>query len=186
VEQKNWAVVRTVVGYHRYDSPAELLLLNKIWMLQSQMTNYFDAQQKLVSKVRDGVKVTKKYDIATTPHRRAEQHDAVTAQDKAILADAHTGLNPAAIPRHVQALTTQLLTLTTSKAGPPGKPTTTRASTHESTKGGPFPVWWTPGRLPDRQERYDGLDTEEFHGGVQGRGGGLRPGGRPPGRRGRP
>jgi len=30
VEQKNWAVVRTVVGYHRYDTPAELLLLNKI------------------------------------------------------------------------------------------------------------------------------------------------------------
>ena len=26
VEQKNWAVVRTVVGYHRYDTPAELLL----------------------------------------------------------------------------------------------------------------------------------------------------------------
>jgi hypothetical protein len=35
VEQRNWAVVRTVVGYHRYDTPAELLLLNKIWTLQS-------------------------------------------------------------------------------------------------------------------------------------------------------
>src|SRR5665811_809767 len=32
VEQKNWAVVRNVVGYHRYDTPAELLLLPKqIW-----------------------------------------------------------------------------------------------------------------------------------------------------------
>ena len=40
VEQKNWAVVRTAVGYHRYDTTAELLLLNKIWVLQSQMTNY--------------------------------------------------------------------------------------------------------------------------------------------------
>jgi hypothetical protein len=29
VEQKNWAVVRTVAGYHRYDTPGELLLLNK-------------------------------------------------------------------------------------------------------------------------------------------------------------
>src|SRR5664279_4891877 len=62
VEQKNWAVVRTVVGYHRYDTRAELLLLNKIWVLQSQTTNYFLAQQKLVSKVRNGAKVTKKYD----------------------------------------------------------------------------------------------------------------------------
>jgi hypothetical protein len=41
VEQKNWAVVRTVVGYHRYDTTAELLLLNEIWLLQSLMTNYF-------------------------------------------------------------------------------------------------------------------------------------------------
>src|SRR4029453_12997390 len=30
VEQKNWAVVRTVVGYPRYDAAAELLLLNEI------------------------------------------------------------------------------------------------------------------------------------------------------------
>ena len=41
VKQKNWAVVRTMVGYHRYDTFAELLLLNKIWALQSMMTNYF-------------------------------------------------------------------------------------------------------------------------------------------------
>ena len=73
VEQKNWAVVRTVVGYHRYDTAAELLLLNKIWVLQSKLTNYFYPQQKLVSKVRDGAKVSKKYDTATTPHRRAER-----------------------------------------------------------------------------------------------------------------
>ncbi|CAG7579771.1 transposase family protein [Rhodococcus opacus] len=50
VEQKNWAVVRTIVGYLRYDTSAELLLLNQIWVLQSQLTNYFYPQQKLVSK----------------------------------------------------------------------------------------------------------------------------------------
>jgi hypothetical protein len=31
VEQKNWTMVRTVVGYHRYDTAAELLLINEIW-----------------------------------------------------------------------------------------------------------------------------------------------------------
>src|SRR5664280_2919167 len=36
--QKNWAVVRTVVGYHRYDTAAELALFNQIWVLQSQLT----------------------------------------------------------------------------------------------------------------------------------------------------
>jgi hypothetical protein len=133
VEQKNWAIVRTVVGYHRYDTPAELLLLNKIWVLQSQLTNYFCPQQKLVSKVRDGAKVSKKYDTATTPHRRAERHEAVSDEDKAILADTYTGLNPAAIQRQIQALTTELLTITTSKAGPAKKAPAMRASSNEAT-----------------------------------------------------
>ena len=102
VEQKNWAVVRTVVGYHRYDTAAELLLLNKIWVLQSQMTNYFLAQQKLVSKVRDGAKVTKNYDLPTTPHRRAERHPQVSAEDKTIMDDvlgrAEPGRHPTPDP----------------------------------------------------------------------------------------
>ena len=48
VEQKNWTTVRALVGYFRYDTPAELVLLNKIWTLQSLLTNYFYPQQKLV------------------------------------------------------------------------------------------------------------------------------------------
>jgi hypothetical protein len=137
VEQKNWAIVRTVVGYHRYDTPGELLLLNKIWKLQSLLTNYFQPQQKLISKVRDGAKVTKKYDVATTPHRRADAHPAVTDEIKAVLAETHAGINPAAVQRQIQALTAELLTLTTSKAGPGPKAavktTATRALSDEST-----------------------------------------------------
>jgi hypothetical protein len=116
------------VGYHRYDTPAELLLLNKIWVLQSQMTNYFLAQQKLISKVRDGAKVTKKYDVPTTPHRRAERHKTVSTQDKTIIKDTFTGLNPAAIQRQIQAAVAELLTLTTSKAAARTKPALTPAT----------------------------------------------------------
>jgi len=137
VEQKNWAIVRTIVGYHRYDTPAELALLNKIWALQTLMTNFFGPQQKLLSKVRNGAKVTKKYDRAQTPYRRAEQHEAVLSEDKTILADTYADLNPAAIQRHIQALTAQLLTLTTAKTKAVSKPAldaaTQRASAHEST-----------------------------------------------------
>jgi hypothetical protein len=135
VEQKNWAIVRTVVGYHRYDTPAELLLLNRIWALQSQMTNYFYPQQKLISKVRDGAKITKKYDRPTTPAARAGRHDDVTDQDKKTLTDIYPTLNPAAIQRQIQALTAQLLTLTTAKTRatpkPPATAPTGRASTGE-------------------------------------------------------
>ena len=62
--------MRTLVGYHRYDTPAELVLLNKIWTLQSLLSNYFYPQQKLVYKARDGAKIIKKYDTAATPHQR--------------------------------------------------------------------------------------------------------------------
>ena len=132
VEQKNWAVVRTVVGYHRYDTPAELALLNKIWILQSLLTNYFYPQQKLVSKIRDGAKVIKRYDRATTPHRRAERHTGVGDEDKNILADTYAQLNPAAVQREIQALTDRLLTLTTSKAAASSKP---RTQAPESSSG---------------------------------------------------
>ena len=70
VEHKNWAIVRTVVGYHRYDTTPELVLLNTIWALQSKLANYLRPQHKLVSKVRTGAKVSKKYDRATSPRRR--------------------------------------------------------------------------------------------------------------------
>lgn len=123
VEQKNWAVVRTVVGYHRYDTRAELLLLNEIWALQSKMTNYFYPQQKLISKVRDGAKITKKYDRPATPAARAGRHRDITAQSTTIMTEIYPTLNPAAIQRKIQALTAQLLTVTTSKARATPKPT---------------------------------------------------------------
>lgn len=137
VEQKNWAIVRTVVGYHRYDTEAELLLLNKIWALQSQLTNYFSPQQKLVSKVRDGAKVIKRYDVATTPYRRADAHASVTTDVKAQLAEIYMGINPAAVQRQIHALTAELLTHVTNKARATGTPCSqaaiTRASQDEST-----------------------------------------------------
>jgi transposase InsO family protein len=131
VEQKNWAVVRTVVGYHRYDTAAELLLLNEIWQWQSKLTNFFHPQQKLISKVRDGAKVTKKYDTAATPFHRVISHPCVTDENRIMaLALAHGRINPAAVQRRIQALTNQLFTLTTSKAG---ARICKRASSNEAT-----------------------------------------------------
>jgi hypothetical protein len=121
VEQKNWAVVRTVVGYHRYDTASELLLLNEIWQLQSKLTNYFYPQQKLISKVRHGAKVSKKHDTAATPFHRAIDHPTMTVERIVALTRTYSLINPAATQRQIQALTAQLLTMTTSKAGPTAK-----------------------------------------------------------------
>ncbi len=66
VEQKNWARVRELVGYYRYDTVGELAKLNEIWDLDAVFANYFLPQQKLIFKQRHGAKVTKRYDTATT------------------------------------------------------------------------------------------------------------------------
>jgi Integrase core domain len=131
VEQKNWAVVRTVVGYHRYDTASELLLLNEIWQLQSKLTNYFYPQQKLISKVRRGAKVSKKYDTAATPFHRVIDHPTTTVDEIVALTRTYSLINPAATQRRIHALTKQLLTLTTSKAG---ARITKRAHSNEATR----------------------------------------------------
>jgi hypothetical protein len=133
VEQKNWTTVRTLVGYHRYDTPAELLLLNKIWTLQSLLTNYFYPQQKLVFKVRDGAKITKKHDTAATPHRRAQAHPNLPTTAKANLTRTYLDINPAALQRQIQALMTELLTLAITKAGPKPKAPPTQAPANQAT-----------------------------------------------------
>ncbi len=122
VEQKNWSVVRTLVGYHRYDTAAEVLLLNEIWRLQSTLTNYFYPQQKLISKTRRGAKVLKKHDGARTPFRRAIEHVDMTVERIVGLTRAYSLINPAATQRQVQALTAELFTITTAKAGPAAEP----------------------------------------------------------------
>jgi hypothetical protein len=133
VEQKNWTTVRTLVGYHRYDTPAELLLLNKIWVLQSLLSNYFCPQQKLVYKARDGAKVIKKYDTAATPQQRAQAHPNLPTTAKADLTRTYLDINPAALQRHIQARINELVTLTVTKAGPQRKAPPKQASANDAT-----------------------------------------------------
>lgn len=75
----------------------ELLLLNQNWKLQSLMTNSFYPQQKLVSKVRVGAKITKTYDRPRTPMMRTDADQGVASEHKARLAEQYADLNPAAI-----------------------------------------------------------------------------------------
>lgn len=91
VEQKNWHVIRQVVGYHRYDSAGELVLLNKIWQQQRLLTNHFAPQQKLISKERNGAKISKKYDKPATPYQRVLA-DEVTVEATTKSSTSHAGI----------------------------------------------------------------------------------------------
>ncbi len=101
------------------------MLLNKIWEQQALIGNHFYPQQKLVSKVRQGAKVTKRYDTATTPYARVIAHPEVKAMPKRRLTKQHSSFNPAAVQRRIQALCDELLTLATAKGQPGRKPQVT-------------------------------------------------------------
>lgn len=127
-----WFVPQVV---HDPRGPYVLANLNQIWALQRLLTNHFAPQQKLVSKTCTGSKITKTYDQAKTPFQRVVD-DSGTVQRAVItrLIRENEPLNPAAIQRQIQALTAELLTLTTSEKGPTAKPAT-RAFSTDSTKG---------------------------------------------------
>jgi hypothetical protein len=127
VEQKNWARVRELVGYLRYDTPKELDLLNQIWELDRIFTNYLLPQQKLISKHRHGAKVSKKHDTAATPHQRALRHPKTRKRPINTMTAEFKRIKPAALQRQILALTGQLETLALAKKPAPNKPTVSHA-----------------------------------------------------------
>ncbi len=127
VEQKNWARVRELVGYLRYDTTGELDLLNEIWEVDRVFTNYLLPQQKLIFKQRHGAKVTKRHDRATIPHHRAIADPNVRKMPVIRMNATFKTIKPAALSRSILALTGRLETLALAKTPAPVKPAMNRA-----------------------------------------------------------
>lgn len=113
IEQKNWVEVRRSVGYLRYDTPRELDLLNHLWLIQADLDNLYLPQQKLLSKTRNGARVTKKHDEAATPYTRItrDHPDLLTTQDAAALAGKLATINPAQLRRDIALIQANLIEL---------------------------------------------------------------------------
>jgi hypothetical protein len=115
VEQKNWSVVRQNVGYARFDTPEELEVLNGIHALVRLHTNFFMPSAKLISKIRDGSKVTKRYDKPMTPYRRVLARDDVDNKTKTALTAQFQTLNPADLRRRIGKLQSEIYKLNARK-----------------------------------------------------------------------
>ena len=111
VEQKNWSVVRRLVGYDRYNSRAALEVLNRVYELLRLYVNFFQPVMKLVAKSRQGAKVHKTYDTAQTPYQRLIESGVLTETKRAELAAIYHGLNPASLLRHINENLERLWTL---------------------------------------------------------------------------
>ena len=108
IEQRNWTVVRQVVGYARYDSPEALILLNIIYEDLRLFVNFFQPVMKLESKTRVGSKVRKKYDEAQTPCQRVLASSDIDQAVKHQLQEVYLALNPAELRRRIEASLTKL------------------------------------------------------------------------------
>jgi hypothetical protein len=101
VEQKNWSVVRRLVGYDRYSSRAALECLDRIYHLLRFYANFFQPSMKLVGKTRHGAKVHKVYDKAQTPYQRLLEAGALTETKQQELAATYHGLNPVLVLKQI-------------------------------------------------------------------------------------
>jgi hypothetical protein len=127
---------RHAVGYARYDTPAELKILNELYELLRLERNFFSPQQKLISKTREGAKVIKRYDTARTPFQRISGRTDIDRSVQDTLGALYATLNPAQLRRDIAALQDRLIALAAAK-GHPGRlptPPPTRAQSHEATK----------------------------------------------------
>lgn len=127
VEQKNWTHVRELVGYLRFDTEAELKVLNEIWALDQNYTNHLLAQQKLVFKHREGAKVTKRHDRAQTPYERTLAWKGLSDKDRKTMDKTMASIRPAELYRRIAELTSRLENLALAKAPAPLKPPVNRA-----------------------------------------------------------
>jgi len=97
IEQKNWNVIRRVVGYGRYSSHAALEMLNKVYNDLRLYMNFFQPVMKIVSKTRHGARVHKIYDTAQTPYQRLLKYDTLPEDKRTELLNLYYSLNPATL-----------------------------------------------------------------------------------------
>jgi hypothetical protein len=121
VEQKNNSIVRHIAGYYRYDTPRQLKLLGRLYQVGRLYTNFFLPVMKLKEKVRQGSKLTRRYDEPQTPCRRVLAHPQIPDQVKINLTRQYESLNVLELKRllnHIQ----QELFRSAIEAGPPPRP----------------------------------------------------------------
>lgn len=109
IEEKNWSVVRRYVGYKRFETTEQVVLLNKLYEQLRLYFNFFQATLKLEKKERIYGKVKRIYPKSKTPYQRVLDHPDIPEKSKDKLRKQYKKLNPAKLLRTIQEITDQLL-----------------------------------------------------------------------------
>lgn len=103
VEQKNYSVVRRLVGYDRYESREALAQLERVYVVVRPYINGWQPVFKLIAKQRDGAKVTKRYDRPQTPLRRILNSGVLSTELQADVQARWTAIDPLTLRRQLDA-----------------------------------------------------------------------------------
>lgn len=123
IEQKNWTHVRKLMGWERYDSPRALNAMNDFYRYQWRwMMNLFQPCVKLVTKVRVGSRLTRRYDAAQTPLDRLLAYQAQPHPRLAELAALRALHNPFVLAKTLDEQLQLIWTLTNRRLSPQSPP----------------------------------------------------------------
>jgi len=108
VEQKNWSVVRNIVGYVRFETDKDLQLLQLVYEYLHVYVNFFQPVMKMVKKERIDGKTVKVYDVAMTPYRRVLASEEVPFAHKASLSNLYVKQNPVTLRKNIDLIVGKL------------------------------------------------------------------------------
>lgn len=111
VEQKNGAVVRRTVGYHRLEGLAAAETLARLYAALRLFVNFFQPSFKLASKTRTGARVAKHYHAPQTPCARLLASAAVQADVKQRLSEIAAQLDPLRLLDEIRTMQHHLVAL---------------------------------------------------------------------------
>lgn len=94
IEQQNFSVVRRFVGYQRLDTYKQLRILNQLYNLLSDYQNFFQPVMRLKEKVRNGTRLTRRYDTPKTAYQRVLVYPETNPEVKKKLRKRFLTLNP--------------------------------------------------------------------------------------------
>ena len=112
VEQKNWSVVRRLIGYDRFETEAEFQLLQSIYADLRLYTNSFQPVLKLIAKDHVDKQVIRRYDTAATPFQRVLAAQEIPLETKARLTNLYVRLNPVQLRNTIDQKVAQLWKIT--------------------------------------------------------------------------
>ena len=112
IEQKNWTLVRQVLGYHRFDTHEQLHRLNDLYDNELRLfINFFQPTMKLVEKMKIGSRYKRKYDTPKTPYQRVMLCPDIPQIYKDNLTSLYLSLDPISLKRSIKKKVLNIVSL---------------------------------------------------------------------------